>query len=527
MSCYCCSRMVLDRFRWACCQLDTLRRCAPSSIRKALNELPATLDETYERALKEIPKEKRQLAHLLFQCLVVAIRPLRVEELAGLFAIEFDSDPGFKLKEDWRPENAEDAVLSTCSSLIAVTEIKGSKIVQFSHFSVKEYLTSDRLLISENGNTLHYHIPLESAHTILARACLTMLLQLDENVDRNRLETFPLAFYAAQHWVDHAKYEDVASRIQDGIKQLFHPRKPYLAAWTWIHDVDSNTVQETIHDLEERPKRPKGTALYYAVLCGFTALAKYLIITHGANVNATCGYRETLLHVASQKGHLDAARQLLDLGSDVNATNKHEKTPLCLAYDSGHLDVMRLLLKHGADANVPYDFAGPLLHNASYCGLVDMVHLLLQHKADVDAKNSRDETPLHVASKRGKTRVVQLLLLHRAFVNAQSKSHSTPLYRASEYGYLRIVQILLGHGADVHIRGEGYLTPYQVATSNEHVEVARLLLEHGAEENSSWASGLSGLITGLRHIQGLLFSFIQCLVFFVQPRERPQPYHHA
>ncbi|KAH9992931.1 hypothetical protein BJV77DRAFT_410664 [Russula vinacea] len=65
-------------FRWVYCQLDTLRRCMPSSILKALNELPTTLDETYERALEGIPKEKRQHAHRLFQCLVVAIRPLRV-----------------------------------------------------------------------------------------------------------------------------------------------------------------------------------------------------------------------------------------------------------------------------------------------------------------------------------------------------------------------------------------------------------------------------------------------------------------
>jgi hypothetical protein len=210
----------------------------PSSIRKALNELPTTLDETYERALEGIPKEKRRYAHRLFQCLVVAIRPLRVEELAELFAIEFDRDVGPNLREGWRPENAEDAVLSACSTLIAVIESMGSKVVQFSHFSVKEYLTSDRLRTSEIGNIRHYHIPLDAAHTILARACLTVLLQLDESVDKKRLEEFPLAFYAAQHWVDHAKYEGVASRIQDAMEQLFNPSNPYLAVGlgftTWI-----------------------------------------------------------------------------------------------------------------------------------------------------------------------------------------------------------------------------------------------------------------------------------------------------
>ncbi|KAI0289219.1 hypothetical protein BC826DRAFT_1187957 [Russula brevipes] len=90
-------------FRWVFCQLDTLRRCMPSSIRKALEGLPTTLDDTYERMLQGIPKEQKQHAHHLFQCLVAASRPLRVEELAEIFAIEFDTDTGHNLMENWRP----------------------------------------------------------------------------------------------------------------------------------------------------------------------------------------------------------------------------------------------------------------------------------------------------------------------------------------------------------------------------------------------------------------------------------------
>ena len=456
----------------------------PSSILKALNELPTTLDETYERALEGIPKEKRQHAHRLFQCLVVAIRPLRVEELAELFAIEFDQDAGHNLKEGWRPENAEDAVLSACSALIAVIENDGSKIVQFSHFSVKEYLTSDRLRTSEIGNVRHYHIPLDAAHMILARACLTVLLQLDENVDKKRLETFPLAFYAAEYWVDHAKYKDVALRFQDAIERLFNPSNPYLAAWTWIHDVDSNRVRDTIDYFEERPTRPKATALYYAVLCGFSGLANYLITTHGEDVNAKCGKHGSPLHAASYKGHLDDARLLLAHGVDINMTNNSKRTPLCSAYDGRHLDAMRLLLEHGADVDVHYDYgvARHLLHEASRCGPADAVYLLLQHNPDVNIRNRFNEMPLHSASIGGQATVSQLLLEHGAIINAQDVDHCTPLYDASEFGCLEAVQVLLRHGADVHIRGERDQTPFQVATSKGFVKVAQLLLEHGAEK---------------------------------------------
>ena len=64
------------------CQVDRLRRTFPISIRKVLNDLPKTLDETYGRTLLNIDEEKRQFAQRLFRCLAVSIRPLRVDELA-------------------------------------------------------------------------------------------------------------------------------------------------------------------------------------------------------------------------------------------------------------------------------------------------------------------------------------------------------------------------------------------------------------------------------------------------------------
>jgi hypothetical protein len=79
------------RFRWAYCQLEALRHCLPPSVRRILKGLPETLDETYERVLREINKANREHAHRLLQCLTVAIRPLRVEELAEVLAIDFDS----------------------------------------------------------------------------------------------------------------------------------------------------------------------------------------------------------------------------------------------------------------------------------------------------------------------------------------------------------------------------------------------------------------------------------------------------
>ncbi|KAH9985686.1 hypothetical protein BJV77DRAFT_1152736 [Russula vinacea] len=392
-------KKIENSFRWAFCQLDTLRRCLASSIRKALNELPNTLDDTYERALQEIPKEKRRHAYRLFQCLVAAIRPLRVDELALMLAIRFDADRSPSLMEGWRPENPEEV----CSP---------------------EFLTSDRLETSEVGNICNYHITFDAAHTILAQACLAVLLQLDEKVDEERLETFPLAFYAAEHWVKHAKFEGVALRIQDDMERLFNPHNPYLAAWGHAR-----------HPLAKHPSPLNATALYYASLCGFSGVASYIICTHGEDVNALSGYHGTPLRAASYKGHIDVVRVLLDHGANVNTIDK-KKTPLTSAYGGRHLEIVRLLLEHGADVDAWDDFDDPVLNGASQNGQAEVVHLLLQHNADVNSRGN----------------------------------------------FLEVVQLLLEHGADVNSRDDEDRTPYQVAESVGLTEIAQLLLEHRAEK---------------------------------------------
>jgi hypothetical protein len=429
------------------CQLDILRKCHPDEISKVLEDLPSTLDETYERALQGIPKQKQQHTHHLFQCVVASMRPLRIEELAALLPIMFDPDVVPNFVNGWRPGNI-DAILSACSVFVTVTEDEGSKLVRFSHFSAVEFLTSDRLRASNHETMRYYYISPDAAHTTLARACLAVLLQVDENTDEKHLATFPLAFYAAQHWVDHARIGDVVS-LQDAMERLFDPRKPHLAAWVSIHDMDRGWHRQSADAVVGHPSWSKGTALYYAVLCGFTELARHLIVAHQEDVNAKCGTQGTPLHAASSEGHLDAVRVLLEHGADMNTTDKRKRTPLCSAHNGGHLEVMRLLLEHGADIDIPPNSPGFLLHVASSSGQAEVVGLLLQHNADGNARDISKWTPLHWASINGHPKVVQLLLEYGADANAQTPTSTTSLHLASGKGHLEVVRLLLAQDREV------------------------------------------------------------------------------
>ena len=472
--------IVPDRFRWV---FDTLHLSTPSSLGKILDELPISLDYTYERLLQGIPEEKQQSAHRLFLCLVAAMRPLSVEELAEIFAINFESYSAPKLVVDQRPENPEEDILSTCPSLITITENEGSKIVQFPPLSVKEFLTSGRLQISEVGSIHHFHISPDEAHAFLARACLTVLLHLGQKIDKERLATSPLAFYAARHWVEHAHFGDVATQIQGAMESLFNPSEPYLATWTRTYDVDSHWVGLSLQTHLDPPSRPQGTALYYAALCGFSGLVNYLITTHAEDVNASCGLCGTPLHAATYMGHLDAAHVLIHYGAEINARNYLGGTPLSLVCNSGNLEVMRMLLESGTDVDAANNANQTPLHAASTNGHLEATRMLLDHGASVDAHDNANQTPLYLASMNGHLKVVMLLLERGGDVNIRTTSHGTPLHGASESGHLGVVKMLLMHGADVQIRdGEG-LTPLEVATWNGHEEIAKLLSEHGVEKD--------------------------------------------
>ena len=90
--------------------MDYICGLSPARIRQALAELPETLDETYQRVLREIKTAEWELAHRLFQFVAVASRPLRVEELAVFLAFDIEAGPIPKFHADPRLEDPVDAV---------------------------------------------------------------------------------------------------------------------------------------------------------------------------------------------------------------------------------------------------------------------------------------------------------------------------------------------------------------------------------------------------------------------------------
>ena len=334
-------------------------------------------------------RRSEEYAQRLFRCLVVSIRPLRVKELAEMRCSAPKAAPP-TFNAAWRPENAEEAVLSACSSLVSIVDTGGKQVVQFSHFSVKEYLTSERLTTAEEWLSC-YHILPEPAHTILAQASLSVLLQLDNKIDRNIIADFPLAPYAARYWVEHAKFKNVSSEIEEVMERLFNPAVPHFTAWVWLHDIDRPWIQSmsTTH-----PTQLAAMPLYYASLCGFHALTEHLIATHSADVNRRGGSHTTGLHAASVNGHIEVASVLVRNGADPDSRDDLGRVPLHRVSHGGQLvmaksslEIARLLVNSGADVNVTDDDGWAPLHAAAQFGYHEIAELLLVSSASLDARN--------------------------------------------------------------------------------------------------------------------------------------------
>ena len=464
-----------------------LRDCLPASVQRTLTELPESLDETYERILKEIKKPNRDLAQRVLQCLVVATRPLSVAELGEVLAVDFDSAEGIpKLNPDWRWEDQEEALLIACSSLIAIVEIGDvntgdsnldagaydvtselsveasdhdsdhdveagvSRIVQFSHFSVKEFLTSSRLATA-GGEVSNFHINLGPAHIILAQACLGILLQMQNNVEAHTHEIHPLARYAAEHWTTHAQSGGVPSRLRRAMEYLFDLDKPYFNAWLTIYDIDTFPTSYLTFGVFALRDKSLASPLYYAALCGFHDLVEHLITKNLQVVNADGG---------------------------------HYARPLVAALAGEHFQTADLLHRNGAHPHVRRSFGCSPLHAAAFSGNLEVVRILIEYDADVNARDVDGYTPLYVASERENLQggsVLRLLLEHGADINARTNSGRTALHRASSFGILEAVRLLLENGVDVEAKNIDGETALQEAAKRGRVEVVKLLRERGAK----------------------------------------------
>lgn len=136
-------------FRYVECQFNALRRARNrNQLDECLRTLPRDLDETYERILCSIDNEYVEDVRRVLTMLCFSVRPLTVHELIDAQAVDLGESP--HLDRDGRAYEQDDLV-DICHGLIEIvatedTNGRNTLTAHIAHFSIEEYLKSDRIL---------------------------------------------------------------------------------------------------------------------------------------------------------------------------------------------------------------------------------------------------------------------------------------------------------------------------------------------------------------------------------------------
>ncbi|KAM0558487.1 hypothetical protein ACHAPJ_004681 [Fusarium lateritium] len=419
-------------FRWVECQFKELASCPRSEdlLEKRLASLPPTLDETYARMLSRIPHDYREYARQILALLCCAERPLTVEELAVAVAFHPEDNPRFYAKRKLEDVNA---IHEACPGFVEISafEIANSEITlaRLAHFSVREYLESDRIL--QDSGAAAFSIKPQDANALMTRICLSFFLDLTVPISDPRKA--PLIDYAAQNWPGHFRRVDTITnqhRLEEQVFQLFSGDNDTFEAWAKAYRPWKYIWHSGIQ-----------TPLYASASLGLEGITTRLLEVAGDTSLAFAINKTTALSVASHEGHRSIAELLLQHGANIDMSEA-----LLAAADSGHEDILELLLNRGAA---------------------------------IDAQDTDGKTALHEACAAGHEEIVQLLLDRGAAIDVQDKKGETALHEACIEGHKEIVRLLLDRGAAIGITDEDGCTGLYVACVNEHDSVVKLLLKKG------------------------------------------------
>ncbi|KAI6864836.1 Pfs, NACHT and ankyrin domain protein [Hortaea werneckii] len=516
-------KQACGMFRWAACQLDTLAHCLTrGKVRRALQDLPRTLYDTYDRMILKIDESPNgEEALKILRVLTYAQRPLSAEELLEVTGIVLTDDDAIFDKDEVLQDLRD--ILRICLSLVSIipavqdrdksntdTSVEPTgKYIRLAHFSVKEYLVSTRPCLEK------YSLLEKDSHDILATSCLVYLHQFqgEEWKDYNCEAKFPFARYAAVYWTHHARVSDFQTKRQrDLCMELLTERLPAYRSWHRFYDMYLNDVEtdDISREITEFP-----SPLFSASSEGLVHVVHAILEDENVNIDATWNERRSALCQASKMGYRRIVELLLAKGADPNVQRDRYDHSLVRATRYGDKKIVEMLLDAGADVHAEEFYYGTAFDAASEIGDKELMEMLLAKDANLEARGECYGQALIQASITGREDLVEVLLAHGADVkvrrppaldastlkllldcaesflargavpNGSPGTFGTALAAASFVGLSeRIVEMLLANGADVDARGVGSLTPLQLASYRGNTKIVQMLLAQGANVNA-------------------------------------------
>jgi ankyrin repeat protein len=499
-------------------------------LRRALKTLPPTLDATYDRILNAISDEDYTYAIRILRWLTYSRRPLTVKELATLIAIDVDSTPAFDPDQVF-PDPLE--VLDICSSLVSIRDtsivarnssgydsvlIEGrdlsAEVVELAHYSVKEYLTSERLA---NLPSARYRMEAAECEAILASSCLLYLLRWERNMGRDARERV-LADYPVWYWMTHMYRSDPRpEELNHLAARLLMADTPAYQEWLstktpLLHAIIYG-LAKVVQIILERGDTIEQTAFKDALYFKRREIA-FLLVEHNATLD-NCLYmirkwedkeletawrnkqRETVLALIKSGAESDRAlstacelddEELAAVLIHPNLSIQLQGSELEKACVAGHAGIVRLLLQNGPEVANPIVKAQAL--RAAY---LNKNWAIFEELLRFDAEfNSCDDDPeayrydsrgIHLTSIQLEEHDEEFARFLQRYSTPKStidRFYTKLLYRASLDGNTGLVATLVEKGVDVNVQGRAHGNALRAAIGRGHKDVVKILREAGA-----------------------------------------------
>ncbi|KAI1109430.1 ankyrin repeat-containing domain protein [Nemania sp. NC0429] len=502
-------------FRWAALQLQSIRSLKiprPSYISAALHTMPRSLDETYERILAAIDELYYDEVRVALQWLTFSEAPLSVVELVEACSIGLDNVNHEGSLDECNEETIA-GLLSVISPLVLVedgipitrnnrlpkkfSDARRAQHIRLAHFTVKEYLLSNRL---QTSRISRFSLNTDSYYD-LARTCCAYLINFTDRSETQKwIEERPLAFQQAGKWssivnftpsyplLPHAarlwsRYQALAEsqlaipQSDAGLHLEVIQNERVRVSWLCLGGCDRTDDTNCRCAYDPKFWRDGTTALYWAALLRFDRTISILYEQDCcSDINRIGGVHGTAIQAAAYSGAESIVRFLLDRGADVNLRAGKYGTALQAAAHEGYEKIVEILIHAGADGT-----DGHALEAASTQGHEKIVRLLVDNGAYADLRLGLCDNGLETACSSGYEKIVQILLTVKHVDVSLSYGHA--LQAASSTGEEEIVKILLSNNADPNVQGGLFGTALMAASCEGYEKIAAMLLLAGADPN--------------------------------------------
>ncbi|KXT16092.1 hypothetical protein AC579_7146 [Pseudocercospora musae] len=326
-------------FQWVACQLDDLRRkriLKHSAIQKILRDLPADLDDTYDRILFEIGKDEEDMAseaRTILQWIIFHHKGYDLWSASNLKTILADVCL-YHSQEDLTMDHGQRSTLDIIFDYLSPLIRADQGRVELAHFTVQEYLLSARIKArGEHGSPLHTAIACGNWNT------MRELLRLGADI--------------------HTEHRYLGSPLHHAVHTVNE----------FITSLDECVVTELVRaGANINARNAAGdTALHLICRDGVAITGNMeILLRHGADANSHGELGNTALHRACENQPVDATKMLIQAGADVKAFNSQGETPLhitCWSSDGHNLcKFLKVLLDAGADPNARRPDGATALH---------------------------------------------------------------------------------------------------------------------------------------------------------------------